>query len=300
MGGWWHFMVIGRLSLGGKGMRDHMSRSWMRLVFAIAGLLVIPLARGSADQLSIQQEQARQAQLRLLCVTIFGGDFTNPLSNLIFKRCLQDPEAMIRQRRPVYMPLHPVPLLGPSTPLIAGGVGKGAGLAERKTSPPDHPPAQRQLLPLAAGVNKGNIVSSDGVRNYFFWAGPGHIRVELAFKEMGVFGAPLRQALSFELLDDHGQIFENKSIISESGLERTEISGDFERRQKLILAVKAQTGLIQMGGYYEIAVIGDAGFDKSAPDTSKIAPKDTRLVKPGVPLITHSQPLLGSSSGLVR
>jgi hypothetical protein len=197
------------------------------------------------------------------------------------------------------MPLHPVPLVRPSTPLIAGGAGKGAGSAERQGSPSDHPPAQRQLLPLAAGVNKGNIVSSDGTRSYFFWAGPGHIRVELAFKEMGVFGAPLRQALSFDLLDDRGQILGHTSIISENGLARGEISGGFEHRQKLILAVKPQTGLIQMGGYYEVGVIGSADFDKSAPDTSKVAPKDTRLVKPGVPLITHSQPLVGRSE-LVR
>jgi hypothetical protein len=197
------------------------------------------------------------------------------------------------------MPLHPVPLVRPSTPLIAGGAGKGVGSAEGQGSPSNHPAAQRQPMPLAAGVNKGNIVSSDGTCSYFFWAGPGNIRVGLAFKEMGVFGAPLRQALSFDLVDNRGKILAHQSIISENGLERSEISGGFEHRQKLILVVKPQTGLIQMGGYYEVTVIGAADFDKSAPDTSKVVPKDTRLVKPGVPLITHGQPLVGSSE-LVR
>ena len=277
-------------------MKYHgISPAWMRLGFAIAILLVIPFEQAPADQSSIQQEQARQAQLRLLCATMFGGDFTTPLGNFVFRRCIQDPESMIRQRGPVSMALHPVPLVRRSTPLIAGSAGKGVGSAERQGSS-DRPPAQRQLLPLSAGVNKGNILSSDGTLSYFFWASPGHIRVELAFKEMGVFGAPLRQALSFDLLDGRGQILGHRSIISENGLERSEISAGFEHRQKLILAVKSQTGLIQMGGYYEVAVIGAADFDKSAPDTSKVVPKDTRLVKPGVPLITHSQPLVGRAS----
>lgn len=292
-----------RPTKGDKGecMRDRaISSRWARLGFAIASSLVVPFASALADQLSTQQEQARQAQLRLLCATMFGGDFTNPLGNLIFRRCLQDPESMIRQRRPLYLPLHPVPLVGPSTPLITGSGGKGLGSAERQGPVSDHTPTPRPLVPLAAGVNKGNIVSSDGTRSYFFWAGPGHIRVELAFKEMGIYGAPMRQALSFDLLGDRAQILDHKSITSESGLERSEISENFERRQKLVLAIKAQTSLIQMGGYYEIAVIGAADFDKSAPDTSKVVPKDTRLVNPGAPLITHSQSLVGSSSGLVR
>jgi hypothetical protein len=151
-------------------------------------------------------------------------------------------------------------------------------------------------LPLAAGVNKANIESSDGTRRYFFWAGPGHVRVGLAFKEMGVFGAPLRQALSFDFLDERGQILGHKSVVSESSLERTEISGDFANRQKLIIAVAPQSGLVQMGGYYEIAVTGAADFDTSAPDTANVVPKDTRLIKQtGVPLAKNNQSLTGGN-----
>jgi hypothetical protein len=275
-----------------------MSPFWMRLAVAIASLLVFQSVQAFAEQSSTQAEQARQLHLRLLCALTFGDDFTSPLGGLIFRRCLADPESVFRQRYPGNIPLvkrHPVPLLArPGTPLVGAGDGKGAAPGEQRTPREARPVAHQEPLPLAARVNKANIESSEGTRHYFFWAGPGHVRIGLAFKEMGVFGAPLRQVLSFDFLDERGQVLGHKSIVSESSLERAEISGDFANRQKLIIAVTPQSGLVQMGGYFEIEITGAADFDKSAPNTANVVPKYTRLIKQTeVPLVKNNRSLVG-------
>jgi hypothetical protein len=54
--------------------------------------------------------------------------------------------------------------------------------------------------PLAPGINKGNVDNRQNRPNcYYFYAGPGHVDLHYAFKEMGVFGNPLRHSLSFDL-----------------------------------------------------------------------------------------------------
>src|SRR5437899_1602922 len=65
--------------------------------------------------------------------------------------------------------------------------------------------------PLGAGINKGNIDNFSGAHYYYFWAKLGHINVRMAFKEMGIFGAPLRQALNFDFLDESGKLLSHNA-----------------------------------------------------------------------------------------
>jgi hypothetical protein len=197
---------------------------------------------------------------------MFGGDLSEPYGVLIFRRCLQDPELLLGQRFPFLR--RSAPQAGRQ---IQSGTAQGPTEALSDNS--------RQLRPLAAGVNKGNVDSGEGARYYYFWAGPGRIQVRLAFQEMGILGAPLRQALTFDLLNETGRIMSHNAVVSETGLERIETSGDLANRQKIIIAVRPQAGLVRMGGYYEIEVIGAAAFDKTAPDTTKVVPRDTRLIQ---------------------
>jgi hypothetical protein len=213
---------------------------------------------------------------------------------------LQDPDLLLRQRHAINLRLlkqNPVPLLvHPSTPSPTADADNRVQTGARQGTPEGYSDNHQRLWPLAAGVNKGNIDSSDGARRYYFWAGPGHIQVKLGFKEMGVLGAPLRQALSFDFLDESGRKLAHNAIVSETGLERLETSGDFASHQRLIIAVKPQAGLVQMGGYYEIEVTGAADFDKSVPDTASVVPRDTRPIqRSGVPLITHGESLTTGS-----
>ena len=61
---------------------------------------------------------------------------------------------------------------------------------------PNHP------APLGLGVNRGNVDNSGKGDTFYFYAGPGHIDVDMAFEEMGLFGAPLRQTMNFDPYDD--------------------------------------------------------------------------------------------------
>src|SRR5215470_10545863 len=82
---------------------------------------------------------------------------------------------------------------------IVGGLCAGLttlSAANAQSLDPQQPAA------LAPGVNKGNVDSFKGAHYYYFWAGPGHFDVNMAFREMGLFGAPHRQSLSFDFYDD--------------------------------------------------------------------------------------------------
>jgi hypothetical protein len=143
----------------------------------------------------------------------------------------------------------------------------------------------QQPAALGAGVNKGNVDSMSGDHYYYFWAGPGHIDVKMGFKEMGIFGAPLRQALNFDFFDESGKLLSHNAVVSLANVERITTSGDLSSRQKVILAVTPQKGLVRLGGYYEIEVTGAVAFDGPASATAGVTPKGTELVHPGGPLL---------------
>jgi len=115
--------------------------------------------------------------------------------------------------------------------------------------------------PLGPGVNKGNVDNVQGSHYFYFYAGPGHIEVNLAFKELGVFGNPFRQTLSFDFYDDDAKLMSHNAITSVGTLERLNTDGDLDKRQRIRLAIIPQQGAIRLGGYYEIQVTGAAVFD---------------------------------------
>jgi len=115
--------------------------------------------------------------------------------------------------------------------------------------------------PLGPGVNKGNVDNVQGSHYFYFYAGPGHIEVNLAFKELGVFGNPFRQTLSFDFYDDDAKLMSHNAIVSVGTLERLNTDGDLNKRQRIRLAIIPQQGAIRLGGYYEIQVIGAGAFD---------------------------------------
>ena len=70
-----------------------------------------------------------------------------------------------------------------------------------------------------------------------------------AFEEMGLFGAPLRQAMNFDFYTDDDKLTSHNTIVSQGGLARNHTDGDFNSRQRLRLVVTAQQGAIRFGGY---------------------------------------------------
>lgn len=174
---------------------------------------------------------------------------------------------------------------------FAGAVGQAQSLDPQK-------PAA-----LGSGVNKGNVDNGSGPHYYYFWAGPGHIDIKMAFKEMGVLGAPFRQSLTFDLYDETRKLVSHNAVVSQTDLARIETGGDFGSRHRIMLAVVPQKGLVRLGGYYEIEITGAAAFDGAASTTSAVKPTDTALYhsagplyRPGAPLYKPGQALTVSET----
>jgi hypothetical protein len=136
----------------------------------------------------------------------------------------------------------------------------------------------KKPAPLGPGVNKGNVDNVEGSQYVYFYAGPGHIDVNLAFKELGVFGNPFRQTLSFDFYDDDAKLMSHNAIVSVGTLERLNTDGDLNKRQRIRLAIIPQQGAIRLGGYYEIQVIGAAAFDGPTIGVG-VTPKSSSLLR---------------------
>ena len=157
-----------------------------------------------------------------------------------------------------------------------------AGSASYAQSLDPHKPA-----PLGPGVNKGNVDGLTGSHYYYFMAGPGHVNVQMAFMEMGIFGNPLREVLSFDFYNEGGKLMSHNAVVSFDRLERIETGGDFGSRQKIVLAIVPQKGLVRLGGYYEVEVTGAGTFDRGTAVGLGVTPIDTRLVHPGRTELVH-------------
>jgi outer membrane protein OmpA-like peptidoglycan-associated protein len=143
---------------------------------------------------------------------------------------------------------------------------------------PKHP------APLSPGVNKGNVDNKkNGPNYYYFFAGPGTVNLHYAFKEMGVFGNPLRQALSFDLYDENDKLISHDAIVSVDKMETLSRPGKLDSRHKILLRVISPDTTLRLGGYYEIEATGAATFDGRATGAN-VKPENTELYHPVGPL----------------
>ena len=69
-------------------------------------------------------------------------------------------------------------------------------------------------------MNRGNVDNSGKGHTFYFYAGPGHIDVDMAFEEMGLFGAPLRQTMNFDLYNDNDTPASHNTVVSQGALAR--------------------------------------------------------------------------------
>jgi outer membrane protein OmpA-like peptidoglycan-associated protein len=151
-------------------------------------------------------------------------------------------------------------------------------------SPQSHDP--KNPTHLGPGVNKGNVDNKEnGPNYYYFYAGPGHIELHYAFKAMGVFGNPLKEALSFDLYDENSKLIVHNAVVSVENMEKVSQPGDLGSRQKLILRVISPDTALRLGGYYEIEATGAVAFEGKATGANA-KPVDTALYHPAGPLAT--------------
>jgi len=102
-------------------------------------------------------------------------------------------------------------------------------------------------VPLAPGINKGNVDNISGPRYFWFWAGPGLVTVNMAFKDMGVFGNPLHQAMHFNIYSVDGKLLSPYTVESVDKLEHLSVPGKIPARTQYVIEVKAQDATIVFG-----------------------------------------------------
>jgi len=152
--------------------------------------------------------------------------------------------------------------------------------------------------PLGPGINKGNVDNKEnGPNYYYFYAGPGHVDLHYAFKEMGVFGNPMKQALSFDLYDENNKLISHDAIVAVEKMEKLSRPGDLGSRHKLLLRVISPDTALRLGGYYEIEATGVATFDGKATG-AQVKPEDTALYHPGGALATPGGSLYNPGGSL--
>jgi outer membrane protein OmpA-like peptidoglycan-associated protein len=150
--------------------------------------------------------------------------------------------------------------------------------------------------PLGPGVNKGNVDNKEnGPNYYYFYAGPGHLDMHYAFKEMGVFRNALRQSLSFDLYDENNNLITHDAIVSVDKMEQLSRPGDLDSRHKLVIRIISPHTTLRLGGYYEIEATGAATFDRKATGAN-VKPENTELYHPAGPLVTPSEGTNGRDS----
>jgi len=156
----------------------------------------------------------------------------------------------------------------------------------------------RSPTPLGPAVNRGNVDNKTGPNYYSFYAGPGHVDLKFGFKELGVFGNPLRQNLSFDLYTEDGKIISHNVVTSLDKMEQLSTSGNFGSRHKVTLRVVAPDTALRLGGYYEIEVTGAVSFGGAAATGANAKPENTELYKSGTSLYTPGTSLYTPGTSL--
>jgi hypothetical protein len=115
--------------------------------------------------------------------------------------------------------------------------------------------------PLRAGVNKGNLDNKSGADYYYFYAGPGHIAINMAFKETPPLASPIMEPLNFDLYDEQGKLISHNVIEALDKLERLAGSGEFGNRHIVVMRIALRDSPSRLSGYYEVEVTGAVSFE---------------------------------------
>jgi len=154
-------------------------------------------------------------------------------------------------------------------------------------------------MALGPGVNKGNVDNKqNGPNYYYFYVGPGRVDLHYAFKEMGVFGNPFRQALSFDLFDQNDKLVAHDAIVAVDRMETFTRSDNFLAPRRLLLRVISPNTALRLGGYYEIEATGAVSFGGPATGAA-VKPEGTSLYLGGGSLTTGKTVSLYKGNGVL-
>jgi hypothetical protein len=119
--------------------------------------------------------------------------------------------------------------------------------------------------PLKKGINKGTADSLVGTQYWYYFAGPGNVRLTVRFKSMGMYGNPMQSTLTVTLYDEKRTWHTTKVISSAKEIgEATFTAEKLDRKLKTIISVAPPPqGFTRAGGDYEIEATGDVQFDEA-------------------------------------
>lgn len=122
----------------------------------------------------------------------------------------------------------------------------------------------RNPAPLKPGLNGSMVDSTAGTQYWYFYAGPGNVRVQARWVR-GQFDVGQPAPLDIAVLDENHTPIARRQIAPEKQASETRIEYPVRQRAKFIISVAAPRGsLVRQGGDYELTVTGDVDFSGSA------------------------------------
>jgi hypothetical protein len=163
----------------------------------------------------------------------------------------------------------PGPLRYCARRLMSFGAALLAGVALCVSSPAQSLDRQNPA-PLKAGANTGTVDNFGGPNYFYFWGGPGEVKITATYKSMSLLGNAVKSNLTVELYAEPKMLARvTISSLKESSVG--EMPGTLKRETKLVVAVIPPSGgLVRMGGDYEITATGAVRFDKPLSATDLI------------------------------
>jgi hypothetical protein len=124
--------------------------------------------------------------------------------------------------------------------------------------------------PLKAGANAGTVDNFGGANYFYFWGGPGALKVTATYKSMSLLGNAMKSNLTVELYAEQ-KMLARITISSLKESSQGGMPGTLKKETKLLVAVIPPSGgLVRSGGDYEITATGAVRFDKPLSATDLI------------------------------
>lgn len=118
--------------------------------------------------------------------------------------------------------------------------------------------------PLQPGVNSGIVDNFVGPHYWYFFGGPGEVRVVVRFKSMGLFGNPMRTPLTATLYDEGRTWHVTKVVTSEKDMAEQTFTGKLDKKLKTFISIAAPSdALVRTGGAYEVEATGTVQFESA-------------------------------------
>jgi hypothetical protein len=125
-------------------------------------------------------------------------------------------------------------------------------------------------FPMKAGANRGTVDNFVGANYFYFWGGPGDVKIRVRFSSMTLLGNTASASISVVLFDDKKTWTTKKVITSTRTPSEIFIPGTPKEKTKIIVAlVPPSGGLVRTGGDYEVEATGAVQFD---PEDTSVDP----------------------------